>query len=500
MVHLVFILSFRVVPSTRCTHHRETGALIIHSPVVMKKGGKFVDEEFDPHSYGAMDNLFVEGTWNCEFAEEAQPEGADVILKNRNNFSAFRGTELENLLRDNNIERLFVMGFLSNVCVEETTREASELFPDMKLYVCMDGCAAKSKQVSMNIFSFAGKKIDKICNRLSLVCTARFISDRYCSVASHECANLLFVDQLTYFYLLFVSFSTKEHYTTMGSTLPLFSSVITCSEAQDYISMAAPPGGSESGALLGGAVGNHSRPAAGLTYRPRILALHGAQSNSSVTKLQLDNLKITDDDYDIVYITGGVEESEIHPDLAGLVYGPFYSWIDRDETKAGPSLITAVRDVVNAVRAQGPFDGIYGFSSGGVVAALAANLSSDPLLVDAVNENMKATGIRASMRRHTTKMSISKMERRSTRKSTRRGTMRSSVKQRNSVIGAFLSAAGGGRSNDLNLTQPLFQFVVLACPAISTDLTELRRSAGINQELEPGTIPSSSFHIIGIED
>ena len=36
------------------------------------------------------------------------------------------------------------------------------------------------------------------------------------------------------------------------------------------------------------------RPAADITYRPRILALHGAQSNNNVTKLQLENLWITE--------------------------------------------------------------------------------------------------------------------------------------------------------------------------------------------------------------
>jgi len=416
---------------------RETHALVIHSPVVMKKGGKFTDEDFDPHSYSAMEDLFVEGTWNCQFAEEVQPEGDDVVLKNRKNFSAFRGTELENLLRDRGIERLFVMGFLSNVCVEETTREASELFPDMKLYVCTDGCAAKTKQ---------------------------------------------------------------DHYTAMGSTLPFFATMITCSEAQDYISIAGPPvnGGNESKALLSRTVG--SRPSVALTYRPRILALHGAQSNSDVTKLQLENLNITDEDYDIVYLNGGVEESEIHPEMAGLVYGPFYSWIDKDETKAGPSLITAVCDVVEAVKSDGPFDGIYGFSSGAVVAALVANLSRDPLLLDAVKNcttfAKKKMTTRPSSRSSMIKQNNASRRNMSVRRMNRQGSILSGIGRQ----GSILHGIGGSRNNNLNFSSPLFRFVVLACPALATGLTELRRSAGINSEIEPGTIPSESFHIIGIED
>lgn len=134
---------------------RESGALVIHSPVIMKGGEKFKDEDWDPHAYGAMENLFVEGTWNCDFADEVKPAEADIILKNRVNFSAFRGTDLKDVIESRGITSLFVMGFLSNVCVTETTMEAKELFPDLKIYVCSDGCAAKSKQVGFaSIFDY----------------------------------------------------------------------------------------------------------------------------------------------------------------------------------------------------------------------------------------------------------------------------------------------------------------------------------------------------------
>ena len=113
----------------------------------MEAGGKFKDEEWDPHAYSSMENLFVKGTWNCEFAEEVQPEDSDVILQNRTNFSAFRGTQLKNIIEEKEIKQIFIMGFLSNACVEETTREARENFPELNIYVLLDGCAAKSKQV-----------------------------------------------------------------------------------------------------------------------------------------------------------------------------------------------------------------------------------------------------------------------------------------------------------------------------------------------------------------
>jgi nicotinamidase-related amidase len=117
----------------------------------MNTGEAFDDADYDPYSYGAMIGLFEEGSWNSEFAVEVKPEGSDIVLRNRKNFSAFQGTQLRDILESKGIQRLFIMGFLSNVCIEETTREASDLFPDMNIYVMVDGCAAKSKKVSISL-------------------------------------------------------------------------------------------------------------------------------------------------------------------------------------------------------------------------------------------------------------------------------------------------------------------------------------------------------------
>ena len=124
-------------------HFRESGAMVIHAAVLGR------DEENDPHPYKSVENSFVARAWDCEFADEVQPSGSDIILRNNQiSFSAFKGTKLKDIVESKGITLLFVMGFLSNVCVEETTIEARELFPDMKIYVCSDGCAAKTKQVS----------------------------------------------------------------------------------------------------------------------------------------------------------------------------------------------------------------------------------------------------------------------------------------------------------------------------------------------------------------
>ena len=101
---------------------------------------------------------------------------------------------------------------------------------------------------------------------------------------------------------------------------------------------------SPSGAYVEGteSVGLLARPQAEITYRPRILALHGAKSNNNVTKLQLENLMITESDYDIVYLNGSIQVEEAHPSLAGLFNGPFYSWISQDQSKLRSSLLLEI--------------------------------------------------------------------------------------------------------------------------------------------------------------
>ncbi len=283
----------------------------------------------------------------------------------------------------------------------------------------------------------------------------------------------------------------------MGNTLPMYADIITCSEAQTMLYMSSPSGAvaSNEGNEDDETEALNSRPAIELTYRPRILALHGAQSNNAVTKLQLENLDITADDYDIEYLQGGVEVDEAHPDLDGLINGPFYSWFDKDDSA---TIIKAVQDVVSFCHMNGPFDGIYGFSSGAVVASLAANLSRDPELGELLREDpiqIRTVQDVANL------LSVDGMRRAST------------IRRNSSIFGARNSVVNNAAPRPrraslwanytrqpLTLEKPLFKFVILACAA--PDASSIREKADMNNPfpIEAGTIPITSFHIIGIED
>jgi len=148
---------------------RKMNALIIYSPVVMKEAGRFnssVPGAEDSNSlpelrkveYTEQFGLFTENTWNCEIVHEVEPRNDDIVLTDRIDFSAFAGTTLVEKLKENNIKHFFVTGFLTDVCVYQTSLDAAKMLPNMATYVISDGCAAKHMNDHSNALENLSKK------------------------------------------------------------------------------------------------------------------------------------------------------------------------------------------------------------------------------------------------------------------------------------------------------------------------------------------------------
>lgn len=71
-----------------------------------------------------------------------EPTGDDIVVVKDVN-SGFVGTSLELQLRRSGIDRLVVVGFFTNMCVETTVRMAGNLGFDT--YLVPDGCAAANR-------------------------------------------------------------------------------------------------------------------------------------------------------------------------------------------------------------------------------------------------------------------------------------------------------------------------------------------------------------------
>jgi ureidoacrylate peracid hydrolase len=83
-----------------------------------------------------------EGTWGAEFYVVKPADGEEVIVKHR--YSAFIGTELDMLLRNQGVENLIFVGVTTNVCVESTARHGYML--DYHIIVVEDCTASYSEE------------------------------------------------------------------------------------------------------------------------------------------------------------------------------------------------------------------------------------------------------------------------------------------------------------------------------------------------------------------
>ena len=88
---------------------------------------------------------FIKGTEAVQVYEEIKPQEGDIVIE-KHRFSAFRGNELELILRTKGIDTLIITGFSTNVGVDSTVREATD--KDFRVILPSDGigCADISDQ------------------------------------------------------------------------------------------------------------------------------------------------------------------------------------------------------------------------------------------------------------------------------------------------------------------------------------------------------------------
>jgi len=67
--------------------------------------------------------LLIRDSWDWQIIDELTPEPGDIVVE-KNRYSGFWGTPLDNILRSNNIRHLLFTGVATNVCVESTARDA----------------------------------------------------------------------------------------------------------------------------------------------------------------------------------------------------------------------------------------------------------------------------------------------------------------------------------------------------------------------------------------
>lgn len=105
------------------------------------------------------------GTWETEFYANLDVRSEDtIIIKHR--VSAFYNTDLETLLRANQIETLILCGVSTNYAVEMTAREAHDR--DYQVITIKDACAANTPESHEQAFALALSRLTKVLNAADL--------------------------------------------------------------------------------------------------------------------------------------------------------------------------------------------------------------------------------------------------------------------------------------------------------------------------------------------
>jgi nicotinamidase-related amidase len=86
----------------------------------------------------------VDGTWGAEILPEVAP-GPDDLIVDKWRSSAFIGTNLDMVLRDNGIRTVICTGVVTQGCVESTARDAA--FMDYYVVVVEDAVATYEQQL-----------------------------------------------------------------------------------------------------------------------------------------------------------------------------------------------------------------------------------------------------------------------------------------------------------------------------------------------------------------
>lgn len=105
----------------------------------------------DPKKDGGMlarwwGDLILYGSSDWELIEGLPIHAGDTII-DKNRYSAFFATELDDLLRKEGIEDLVITGVLSNCCCETTARDA--FMRDYRVFFAADATAAPTEELHL---------------------------------------------------------------------------------------------------------------------------------------------------------------------------------------------------------------------------------------------------------------------------------------------------------------------------------------------------------------
>ena len=93
--------------------------------------------------------FFLPGTKGAEIHPCVSPRDVETVIE-KNFPNSFRGTKLEQTLKDSGVKNLVVAGMMTHMCVDATVRHAADL--GYKITLLGDACATRAQ-------SYAGEQV-----------------------------------------------------------------------------------------------------------------------------------------------------------------------------------------------------------------------------------------------------------------------------------------------------------------------------------------------------
>lgn len=122
----------------------------------------------------SSDVLCIADTEGAEFIDELAPTPGEIII-HKHRYSAFKGTDLDMILRARGIRTVITTGVSTNVCVESTLRDAFET----GYYVCIPSDATASWDMSLH-----DSTLQTVTHRFGLVSTTAEIESLWQGAAA----------------------------------------------------------------------------------------------------------------------------------------------------------------------------------------------------------------------------------------------------------------------------------------------------------------------------
>jgi len=93
--------------------------------------------------------FFLPGTKGAEIHASVSPRDVETVIE-KNFPNSFRGTKLEQTLKESGVKNLVVAGMMTHMCVDATVRHAADL--GYKITLLGDACATRAQ-------SYAGEQV-----------------------------------------------------------------------------------------------------------------------------------------------------------------------------------------------------------------------------------------------------------------------------------------------------------------------------------------------------